>query len=231
MTQIRVYTAPEMDALLTSWTSHPDRVPASPNAADDEYAEAALDTTGTRTTGATAWSWYRQGTSTATISGLPGRRFLTLAPQIDGTVRGVLQSAPSGTWRFRTYISKLTSASGYAGMFVYDSASNTGIQWALASSNSVTGYYVWKVNTAGAWQSGADIVTSNVGQLGRHSGYLETEYDGTNLIFRFSNEGDDGTFEQVTSQVATSVITHAPTHVGLASGSATFISRWWRRMA
>jgi hypothetical protein len=203
----------------------PDTHPSSPDAMDDEFEAGALDA---------IWSWRNQGTSTVAFS----QGAIRLSPQLVAGLnnRCLEQPLPGGNWRFRAKLSGVWGAvaGSYGGLHLTESVSGKQVMFFFQNSlfrvgnaNSVTSY-------------NGDVATGYTTAIdGGFEDwiYFEIEYDGTNLIFRFSNSGLDGTFRQLYSTTPGAFLGAVPTHVGFhASPNSTTIAivlalDWFRRMA
>ncbi len=106
------------------------------------------------------------------------------------------------------------------------------------SSNNTFFYINHQANftgtgTANDLASGLATYTTSVG---RGFVYMEIEYDGTNLIFRASETGYEGTFFDLGVIAKSTYITNAPDRVGIYSdrsttGSQAAVCDWIRRLA
>lgn len=212
----------------------PDTHPASPNAADDEFEGAALDTAGTRRAGATAWTLFSVGTNTQVLAD----GSLVLTQVAGGQVWNIIsQPAPATPWRYRTKVAlSVPSAAPVAGFVLYNDTSNKLIQVGFWP----TGPLVWFNQTGPLPGStfGSSVFSGNLAQNDTNPttswGYFEVENDGTNIIFRASVTGVSGSFQELVRQtlatwigsvdrVCLSLNTNATGQV------ATF--DWFRRMA
>lgn len=215
----------------------PDDIPDQTgiNAWDDEFEGTSLDTAGTRRSGAKAWTWYNQGSTTTDQN--RGRQVLTFPGSISDNDAGVLQEAPTAPWVFRAkcQIVRADSTGNYgrAGIVAYNSSNNhqqSAVVAALNTGTQLTGYYA------------DDFTASHVQNSGTPwslfvPAYLEIEDDGTDLHMRTSGSGVDGTFLTIHTDSGYTSLGAAPTHVGLTVGvsvnnyalAASF--EWWRRIS
>jgi hypothetical protein len=162
---------------------HPDAPPVTPDAADDEFDGAALNTS--------KWSWRNQSTATATLS--QGRLLLQASVQ-SGNSLNILEQSVTGSWKYRTKVALPSVSKTYciAGLavinsstgvimtpFIADDVNNTHIvqvhKW-----NSVTSY---NSNPYSAANPGLKFPAIAEGM------YIEVESDGTTVYFRFSGDG------------------------------------------
>jgi hypothetical protein len=212
----------------------PNKEASNPDPADDEFggvvypAETSLDTGGTRRSGATAWQWRNQGTSTATLSG--GR--LILSPQADSNLHGVEQALPSGNWKFRANVTMAWDAlspTSEGGMYVVNNANSNLVT--MEFYNGGNAWYAQKWNSMTSWNGAiTNITTTNMDP----SMWIEMEYDGTNIIIRYSKTGWENSFATLTSIAKTTWPGATPTHIGLhaSTGSgrtaALIVDRFYR---
>jgi hypothetical protein len=229
-------------ARQAAWSlESPLEPPALPNAVDDEFggplypAETALDTAGTRFSGATAWQWRNQGTSTATLTN--GR--LVLVPQENSQLRGIEQAIPSGSWKIRAKVSARIDLPAGGGvilaMYGVNNANGKLIVGGLASISGVFGIYSSAWNSVSSWS--ADRHAPGAGDVVQSaSAWIEAEYDGTTLTFRASATGEEGSFSQFASETVASFL-GGLTHLGLAGYAdgtpkpAALLCDCWRRVA
>jgi hypothetical protein len=189
-------------------STHPDAAPASPNAADDEFTGAAIDTSGTRRSGATAWTLVNQGSNTVT----QGQSHLLLkrtgsAPSAN-SIFSVVQSLPSQTCKYRAKLAlSFKNADCMAGMVLRDSASSKIIEFVLYSGSSLTLKVLsYTSNTsAGTTVNSASAADTVL--------YLEIEQDASNRIYRYSANGVEGSFVDLYSETKTTFIT--PDQIGV----------------
>lgn len=216
---------------------------SSPAAADDEFETGSvIDTTGSRRAGATAWSWFNQGTLVGTVA--QGALQIANTNQA-ASVRGVTQTPSGATYKYRCKMSFFTAANntGAAGIMLGRSGklivlacgyNNGGFffinKWTNATTSSSTSFGtagdVPAIRTSGA---GNGVVNEAV--------YLEVEYDGTNVIFRCSGSGYNNSFGTFLSETAATFLGGAPDTIGLVihgSAIATAFSGtwdWFRKVA
>lgn len=226
-------------------TIDPRTEPASPAAADDEMGgasypgETALDTGGTRRSGATGWGWRNQGTSAVSGFGTSGAMILT--PQLNAQIRGVEQAVPAGSsWKIHTRIACRVDApisnSVILGVHAANNANGKLIIAGFASiSGGVPGMYSSRWNSPSSWSgdlknpSGSDVVRG-------YGGWLEIEYNGTTIFFRVSTTGQTGSFGVFASDAVASHL-GGLTHIGLcgyADGGSpqpiALVSDLWRQV-
>lgn len=216
----------------------PDGPPLIADVADDEFDGAALDTGGTRRSGATAWAWNNQGSGpTATLTN--GVLYLKAPAQGGGNNwRSILQSAPSGAWKYRAKISVVSqdeSANHFGGVCVRHSADG---HFTFLGVN--TGGYlpiIQRWNSTTSWNTNDYL---NSVSIDRHHKwfYVEVERDATpNIIWRWSEHGfgDYGWSNGMT--VAEATWPGTVDGIGLcvnnttASADTTLLCEWFRRVA
>ena len=193
------------------------------NAADDAFggndysAENALDTGGTRFSGATAWAANNQGTSTITV----GSGRIVIVPQINSQHHGVEQAVPAGNWRFRALLAlQIDSASNTFETSLYVRASGGHMIVSGPSYISATpGVFVDVWNSMSSFSNGRRSPDTKDWRLWPGYGWFAVEYDGTNIIYRASPSGIEGSFSKYYSEAAATFV-GTPSHIGLAALSA-----------
>lgn len=212
----------------------PDVPPSTPDPADDEFSGASLDTAGTRFSGAIAWAWRNQGGATATLAD----GFLTLtAPgassQNNRIIEQVAATAP-WTYRAKLFDPFMTESNfALAGMVLVNSTTGKLIAFSKAYISGLV-LAVSHYDNVTTFSSGTNLAVfasrSFHGPL-----YLEIENDGTNLTFRYSDTGLDGTFITHSTETVASYLGSADT-IGffgnsLNSDPVKTIVEWFRRIA
>lgn len=218
----------------------PDSHPSSPNVANDEFETgSSIDTTGARTSGATAWTAL--GLSTGTTSVANGSLLMKPALTASRNLGGYTQPV-SGTWAYTAKFS------------VYNSATNTLIGLFIATASGAAGnILVFGINqlslivqrlTNNTTFSANQLLTANAVILAVGTAltpatvqvYLRVAYDGTNLTFSVSSSGVEGTFQQVYTETSAAFL-GTPTLVGIggdnesAGTQAIGIYDWFRKTA
>jgi hypothetical protein len=206
---------------------------------NDEFeAGAVIDTTGTRYSGATAWSAFNLGTGSSLLS----QGSLVFTPQVGAGVNysGYTQPAPvNGNWTFRLKISA-------------SNLSSTGLVGLLLVGPTGRLYLVGVSQGSGAVQRALNSTTfsSNLStlsftpQFGNSSPiisipfiYFQVSWNSatTTFVIGVSFTGGDSSFVTVLTEAAATFL-GTPTLVGLgvdnqASANTIVISDWFRRTA
>lgn len=213
----------------------PDFPPASPDPANDEFGGAALDTAGTRRSGATAWAWRNQGSATATLA--DGFLTLTSPTSSSDNYRIVEQAAPTAPWTYRAklldvFLNESNQASG--GLVLVNTSTGKMLAF-LKSYEGGLKLQVGRFDSVSSWNSD-NTLSAVFASRGFHAPlYLEIENDGTTLTFRYSDSGLDGTFITLATETLSGFISAVHT-VGIASNnsnshSAQTMVEWFRRIA
>lgn len=209
----------------------PDSYPDSANTMDDEFEEASL---------ASKWTWRNQGTSTATVangsvvlnfqnSGAPGTQ----------AIRGIEQTLPSGPWKFRAKLGTVSPLTNYfgAGMYVLNGANSKLITWGRNYNSQL----LWVIDKHTNVTTYAGVTPYSVNLSGGFAfgdwNYFEIEYDGTNLLFRVSQSGVNGSFLLVHTEAPATHLGAVPTVIGLhcnpqnSSAPNMLVCDWFRRVS
>lgn len=207
----------------------PDTHPASPNAFDDEFEAGSLDA---------KWTLLNAPTTTTLAN---GSLLLSDASNSGNNVGGIEQTL-SGVFKIRAKIARVHGAidnrggiyCGVAGgkiyLFgIYYDTGAAGVNFYVNRQDDATGTGVANVTISGNNAAGAAAMAQGLWW------YLEIEYDGTDVFFRFSYTGIDGSFADFVSVAAASFLGGAPTRGGLFSDRASastrsLISDWIRRL-
>jgi len=204
----------------------PDTHPATPDAMDDEFEGASLDS---------KWAWRNQGTATATLS--QGSLVMTAPANSALNLRGLEQTVSSpGRWRCKV-ASRAMADFNLAGLYLANNG--TGRMLVIDQQNAGgTMYVVQKFSNATTFGSnvyGPSNDTARYGAIHQWV-YLEVEYDGVTVYFRVSASGVDGTFRTLYSEAAATFL-GTPDRVGLVVNSSSAVEPgigvfdWFRRMA
>lgn len=147
---------------------------------NDNFAGAAIDTAGTRRSGATAWTSANIGASTVTMA---NRRLAIQSPvSASLQIRGYYQAVPTGNWCLRVPLCIRTAGAVTecsVGMFLRDSTGGKIETWAIS----------WSVGNAQVWAGKYTNSTTYSGTrvaaaFASLPSFLEIEYDGTNYYLR-----------------------------------------------
>ncbi len=211
----------------------PDDPPVSPDPADDEFdTGSSIDTSGARRGGATAWAWNNQGGATASISN--GKCTLTAPGSGSANHRQIEQALPGGTWKYRAKLSVQFKLANFCwvGMHARRSSNGkfTGIFTGIGTAGNAAASNWNSVSSFSSHIAGPGILPFG------YKGYVEIEYDGTDLIYRCSADGDPASYFLLTTQAVASFLGAAPDFIGLTADSensadALVICEWFRRIA
>jgi hypothetical protein len=221
----------------------PDNHAVTPNNADDEFETgSAIDLAGTRFSGATAWSWFNQGTLVGTV----GQGALTIAnTNQTASIRGVQQTPAGSTYRYRCKSSFFTPTNNSGGGGMMLAKAGKIILFAMGYNNGGF-FFIQKYTNATTLSSSTFGTVGDIPAIrlsGANAGlvnepcYLEAEYNGTNVIFRGSGNGYDQTYSTFLSETAATFLGGAPDAVGLViSGQAIATAfgctyDWFRKVA
>lgn len=213
----------------------PDTPPTVPNAADDEWTGASLDTTGVRRPGATLWAWDNQGSATATLR----RGRLTLACIGDGSgsykTHNIYQALPAGDWVYEVEftISGLGGSFTGVGLSLRESGTDKRINLIKGIDAGALRIQARRLTSATGWTANPYNSTSDEAINGRRM-YGEIKRVGTTITMSLGDEGSY--YLSRYSYVQTAEFTTAPNQIGLSVGPsngelAVLTSGWWRRTA
>lgn len=165
---------------------------AIPDALNDNFAGASLDTTGARFSGASSWAWLNQGSATATLQGR--KLWLTSPASASLQIRGIEQTLPSGDWCYRMYwgmrngFSTLECSSG---LFLRDSSGGKIEVWGAGYSGGSPLIWSYKMTNATTYSASRASTGISSPQV---IGWLEIEKNaGTGryyLRFGLTSEGN-----------------------------------------
>ena len=222
----------------------PDTHPATPTPFDDEFEEAALDTTGSRFAGANPWAWVNQSGASALVSN--GSLQLSAVPN-NGAFNLISQTPPAAPWTIeaRCAIPLLENNAAYAGLLLYNSATGGNVFFGAAYNAYTSLQPGIGVAVSNQWPSGGGATISAIAQYYGSSlwlllaqfWYYQIVFDGTTLTYNVSRSGIPGTFSKIYSGAAANDLGGAPTHFGLAvasygaSAPALLVCDWFRRTA
>lgn len=192
-----------------------DYPPAVPNAMDDEFGGAALDTG--------KWTWLDQDTATAQVS---RGRLRIRHTKNENRIRGIYQTAPGGSWTFRAKLIQGVGLSSFSGpsLFAAQSTTQQVRSIMLATSRFIyPSVYTTPSSAHGAWSTNGIQTPTSI--------YAQLSWDGsTNLVGTWSQ---DGRSWWPNVSVATG---YTPTLIGLgftaaAADAYMFEYEWFRRIA
>lgn len=158
--------------------SHPDRPPTTPNAMDDEFDGVSLDA---------KWTVYNPASITAPTTAFGSSWFTTIFPVVQVRGYGYTQPAPAGNWRVRAKLA-------------FDGVTGPYFSIGLGARRAVSG----KAYVGGAMFHTTQPMLAIIVRYTEPNTYnsefdgyqtktmvfyLEMEYDGTNLIWRYSTTG------------------------------------------
>ncbi len=146
-----------------------------------------------------------------------------------------MEQAISGTFKFRAHCVCRADAT-YGGtiewMIYVAESGNKALVGGVAYVGSAIGLATSRWTTLAAFS--ADIrVTDGAKDPRPIHVWLEVEYDGTTIFFRYSPTGDEGSFSFIGSDPKASFLVNAPTFVGVAAytsaiGTGLFVKQWRR---
>jgi hypothetical protein len=190
---------------------------------NDNFAGAALDTAGTRFSGAAAWSHINQGGGTVALR---GRRLWYTCPA-EGTLRlrGVAVALPSGAWCIRAPMAMrpgyTVTGQRHAGLFLRDSVGGKCESYGIGYSGGGVVLWMNKWTNTSTHNSVRDVDTFSIPQ---HVGpFFEIEYDLTNYYFRYGLS--DGTmYVQSGGFAATSFLDNPADQIGFMATNDSSIA-------
>lgn len=204
----------------------PDTHPASAHALDDEFEAGSLDA-----------KWTNLNGSTVAVS--RGAVCITDASTSEDNLGGIYQATGGGNFKVRAKVfygsdtGKILSNTAFGnrgGIFMRRSSASKVIVLGIYN-DSGTGslrFYVNKyTNDGGAGASNSNLAVSSASSGGNRDNlwqpgvYLEMEYDGTNVTFRMSSSGHDGTFVTLGTETAATFLGGAPDGVGIYNDRGT----------
>lgn len=205
-----------------------DAHPASPDAMDDEFEAGSLDA-----------KWNQR--NSPTLSDYAANSQLDIqAPQGAGdNWRFIMQTVPSGNWKVRAKLALTGSSSNFRAAGIALSKATTtdkfiyvGVEYNSGWRLTVTKFTNWTTFSA---NSASNNTVLEVGGVRGHYFYFEVEYDGTNVIFRWSKNGI--VFEPFFSEtLATFLGSMAEVGIGVNTNGASIgtshcLTDWFRRIS
>lgn len=214
---------------IPAWEFHSDMEPASPNAADDEFAGSSLGG---------SWSWVNQGSASAAVA--KSRLLLTVPSTSTGNIRGIFRTYPGqSTWE--------AQITGWSSTPAWSGANNYNI--GIARRDSATGRiemfsFAWNAGSnvllmlCDRWTSptvfSATVASFQLARQTFGSFYLQLVDDNTNVALKWSIDGVNWT--QLTSFTRAAFLASAD-QIGLTvftqqnGGNIYLQSDWMRRTA
>lgn len=214
----------------------PDDKPGSANVADDEFEGTSLDTTGTRFSGANAWSWYNQGASSTSLA--EGSLVLKgSTADANGSLHFIYQTVPSAPWKYRAKV----AWGGYQpdnrrfnGIILFNGG-NGNYSIVGPTYDNAPKFCIAEGTEGLGNPLDRGSVSSTIAEVQRPA-YVEVESDGTTLYFRYSGSGVTGSFVTLFSRTIAGFM-GAITGIGLgfmSEGSprdGSLIVDWFRRVS
>lgn len=211
----------------------PTGVGLGPN---DEFDGAALDTGGTRYAGATAWTWFNQGSATASLS---SGSLVLINGGGSSIQNGIGQPAPAAPWTYAINMQgvQLAGSAIAIGFMVRDTANNKQAQFGLLLNGgtistfwgALSGDTFTATTTVASWLSGTDVLLAQ-----SVPAWFTLNFAASVFTVAMSRSGVSGTFNTVfTVSLAASGLTTVNT-IGLSiisgSANAALICDWFRRL-
>jgi hypothetical protein len=146
-----------------------------------------MDTSGTRFSGAGAWTAENIGASVVSVAS--GRLNLKSPTSASVQIRGYYQAVPSGNWCIRMNLSARpnTEIGGQrsVGMYLRDSTSGKLELWGIAYNTAGASTMLWSSKMTNATTFSATRTFSAFGSIQSLAHFIEIEYDGTNYYLRW----------------------------------------------
>lgn len=193
-----------------------DVPPVITDPANDEFTEAALDTTGSRFAGAIPWAWVNQGAATPSVK---NGSLMIITTSGAGEWNGVAQPTPAGTaWKFRAKCTVMApdTDSDYSacGIFIRDSTAPGGgglLTFVCHFLNGDVVPAVWSWTSPTVFSAGQFANVLNIGS----TFYLEIERAGATAHFRMSANGAEDSFVLLGSITLAASLAPNPDQVGI----------------
>lgn len=184
---------------------------------NDNFAgvTGALDTGGTRFSGASAWTWHNQGSATADIvrGGATKGKLKLFTPSGTGGHHIIWVPAPTGSWIIRAHVGwplVPTNSTKAAGMILMDSVGGKIEFWGWGISP--TGL-IWAAKYTNATTLSATRNTAAQTAVYLNPRFFEIEKDGTNYYLRYGN--DEAGMTDFTSFAHTNFLDNIADRIGL----------------
>ncbi len=229
----------------------PDTHPASPTTADDEFETASLDTTGTRSAGALAWTTI----NASPITFVQQQGSLQMTVTLGSAWGGIYQTIAAGTaYKYRCKHRMRWSGAGTAvqtcGLWLYESGTGKYLTAGILNNPGPQFWMAWYPNLTTTTQTGNTATASLNNTPGCIESapfltqdlkwvYIEIERAGATIYMRASPSGLEGTFVDIGNVATTTAFTTAPDNIGigtyainLGGGTNNLVTTdWFRRMA
>lgn len=190
-----------------------DIPPASPNALDDEFTDAATLPGG----GSAIWTWSNQGTASIAISSIGRGAVLTvLSPGgVTNSLKAIEQTTPATPWEFTSKVAlNAPTGTNYftAGMFMRESGTGKCLTLSI-------GFDISEKVQVSRWTNSTTYNLESFNEAWyRGIAYLRIKDDGTNLIYSVSV---DGLFYfPVFTESRTAFMAAGPNRIGLCGNNA-----------
>lgn len=194
-----------------SHPSVPVGVGLGPN--DEFESGTSIDLTGTRYSGATAWSNFNISTSTNTVT--QGGLVLNPVNTVANTVNGFSQPIVGTTWQYDCKASAITFNPSAMGMFI--ATSGLKMLYLNAFINGASSLVEVQAYTNPTTFS-STLANFSFGSPGLQTWvYMRISFNGTNIFLQFSTTGHNGSYKTLLTTTAAAFLGGSPTLVGLAS--------------
>ena len=192
------------ELIIPAFVDHPDIVPASPHADDEEFDSALSG----------SWAWTNQGTAAQTIAG--SHLIIANTPAVSTTVIAMTKTFTAGNYIFTAKIRstiKLINTYAELGFVLTDGTKFTNYAWALFNGSPAYAVMDWTNST-----SFSATAFNGLAEDGPCD-YFRLQDDGTNILFSVSKTGLPGTFVLLYSRTRTSFLTATKIGFGGRVGS------------
>lgn len=192
----------------------PGRLPASPDAADDHFDVGdALDTAGTRRSGATAWQKTNWGTTTEDIT--DGILRIVIPAVSSNSLRIAEQAVSGSTWTYRARVAGYSPDTNYSSFGMALRESSGGKLVTIHSINSSHNIESNRWNSVTSYNSSETTKPLSTWYATMDWRWYEAKYDGTNVVLSWSPTGVEGSFIAMRTETPAAFLGATPTHVGL----------------
>lgn len=222
----------------------PDTHPVVQNAQNDEFEQGTvIDTSGSRFSGATAWTAFNIGSTTTSV--IQGQLVLIPSNIVGSNQTGYTQPVSGATWAYTTKVWLGVSANGAIfGLTAINGSNGRLITIGLANTSNTVTLIVQKLTNSTTFSSNAVATTIPPGAIVTAAGmlttfaYLQIVYDGTTIFYKVSMSGTPGTFGTAFSEVPGTFLLGAPTLIGItcqsnspSAGAIIGSYDWFRKTA